>query len=443
MKNITILFGFLFTSSLCFAQYENFDLAKYKLPDIKRHQMDLELGANGNSYYGRLNFENSDASISDYYNANGNSSLGYSFFKNTEKVQGNLLVDLSTNFDVDKQEYNESVVTDEYQLYNTLIGSYEAKYFLRKEWFYLLDPYLYSSFNKQEDKVGKSDFKSKTFNPSLGGGFGKGRIEQVQDYRQAILIIKELEKRGVLNRTLTENEMIEFAQEISTVKNERFFDSRKRKEKELMTIDSFLKEKGLIRENDINYFVGTDDMWTYGALQIRESGTEWRVVFTPGYHYTDREGGERLYDAFNTGYKFEYKYRKPINIKWQFESDFELNHYYHKLLRQENISPVESKYRSNILFYNQVGYYPNTRTYITAYFSVVLENRSDEKFLDEDGYNEQIGLGTNAYYYLSEKLRFELALSYYWHNNTTYGRNVTDSLNKSFNYNLKLNYAIF
>jgi hypothetical protein len=443
MKRVIPLITFLLVSYISFAQYENFDLSKYKLPEIKRHQLDLELGADGNSYYGSINSESSDASVADYYNANGNGSLGYSFFNNTKKVQGNLKFNFSSNFDVDKQEYNEAVVTDEYKLSNTLIGSYAAKYFFKKEWFYSLHPYLYLKFNKQADKVSEYDFNSKTFNPSLGGGIGQGRIEQVQDYRQAILIIKELEKRGVLNRAVTENEMIEFAQEISSVKNTRFFDSRKRKEKELMTIDGFLKKKGLIRENDINYFVGMDDMWRYGALQIRESGTEWRVVFVPGYYYTDREGGEYLNDAFNTSYGFEYKYRKPINLKWQFESDVELYHYYHKLLRQKDISTSETKYRSNIFFYSGVGYYPNTRTYITAYLSMVLENRSDEKVLDANGYNERIGLGTNTYYYFSEKLRLEMGVSYFWRNNTTYGRGIKDSRNTSFYYNLQLNYAIF
>ena len=47
---------------------------------------------------------------------------------------------------------------------------------------------------------------------------GKGRIEQVEDARQAIYILENLDKQGVLNRKLTTEEIHAFAQTISTVK---------------------------------------------------------------------------------------------------------------------------------------------------------------------------------------------------------------------------------
>ncbi len=441
MKHFYPFFTFLFISYFSFGQYENFDLSKYKLPDIKRHQLYMDFGANGASKYRRVNYDNSDTNIEDDFNANINSSLLYSYFKNTEKVQGNLDVDFLTSFIRDKQERNSVVLDEESSFNNQLRVSYEAKYYLRNEWFYLLDPYLYLNYQKEKDDDWEFNSNSTTVNPSLSIGFGKGRIEQVQDYRQAILIINELAKRGVLNRTLTENEKIEFARKISTVKNERFFDSRKRKEKELIIIDNYLQEKGLIKENDINYFVGIDDMWGFGALQVRESGDEIKIVMFPGYYYSDWH--RNTLEQLNLGGAVRYKYRKPINIKWQLNTDLSLNHYYHKILKEDDISTTETKYRSNFIAENEVGYYPNTRTYITAHLLLIVENRSDNKVLDSDGYNERLSLGTNVYYYFSEKLRLGMDVSYDWNNNTTYGSLVSGSRNNSFNYSLSLNYAIF
>nr|WP_319269609.1 hypothetical protein [uncultured Draconibacterium sp.] len=441
MKRIYPFIAFLLFSYFSFAQYENVDLSKYKLPDIKRHQLDFEFGADGESEYRKVNYDSTETNIYDNSNAHINSNLLYSYFKNTEKVQGNLDIDFETSFISDRQEQNSEVWADKSTFNNVLRVSYEAKYFLRNKWFYLLDPYLYLSYNHQENDDRKSHSNSTSVSPSFGVGFGKGRIEQVQDYRQAILIINELEKRGVLNRTLTEDELLEFAQEISIIKNERFFDSRKRKEKELKTIHSFLHQRGLIADSDINYYVGLDDMWRYGARQTRESGDEIKFVVFPGYVYDNWSGN--IYEQLNLGGAIRYKYRKPLNLKWQFNSNLDLNHYYHKILDQDGISTSETKYRSNFIANSTVGYYPNTRTYISAHLSLVIENRSNEKVLDADGYSEHIRIATNAYYYISEKLRLGVDISYKWYNNATYGRTVTGSGSNNFNYDLALSYAIF
>jgi len=425
-----------------FAQYESFDLSKYKLPEIKRHQLDLEINTNGSSESSNANYIDSNSSKLDIFNIDGNGNLLYSVFKNTKKLQENLNAKISSSFFKEKTDLHPGIIEDS-EFNTTVKSSYEAKYFIRNKWFYLIDPYLYFNYMSQKDNDVDYTYKSSTVSPSVGLGFGKGRIEQVQDYRQAILIMNELEKRNVIKESLSEAEMLEFAEVISAIKNERFFDSRKKKEKELKVLDTFLQEKGLISQNDINYFTGLEDMWSFGALQIRENGTEWKVVFTPNYYYTDRQGGEQLYDAFNTGYGIEYKYRKPINLKWQFDSDFGLNFYYHKLLRQENISSSETKYSSNLLFNSRVGYYPNTRTYVRTYLIFVLKNSNDQKVLDSDGYATQISLGTSAYYYFSEKLRIGLDLSYGWFDNYLQGSAVSDSRRSDFQYSLNLNYAIF
>ncbi|MBK6283081.1 MAG: hypothetical protein IPF54_10840 [Draconibacterium sp.] len=77
--------------------------------------------------------------------------------------------------------------------------------------------------------------------------------------------------------------MVEFSTLISQLKNKRFFDSRKQKEAELVALDSFLVNKGIVDEKSIKYFTGLEDIWVFGGLQIRESGKQ--VLFSITWLY--------------------------------------------------------------------------------------------------------------------------------------------------------------
>ncbi len=47
MKHLSLLFNLMLVSLFSFSQVENYDLSKYKLPDIKRQQLDFNFQSNG------------------------------------------------------------------------------------------------------------------------------------------------------------------------------------------------------------------------------------------------------------------------------------------------------------------------------------------------------------------------------------------------------------
>ena len=83
------------------------------------------------------------------------------------------------------------------------------------------------------------------FTPSIGWGIG--RIENVTDARQAIYILEDFKKNGILSRDLTKDELFEFAQLISTVKNKRFLDSRLHRIDEITTMFNIVTGKQIGR----------------------------------------------------------------------------------------------------------------------------------------------------------------------------------------------------
>ncbi len=217
----------------------------------------------------------------------------------------------------------------------------------------------------------------------------KGRIEQVQDFRHAILIIEELEKRGVSNRNISEAEMIELSSLISQLKNKRFFDSRKQKEAELVALDSFLVNKGIVDEKSIQYFTGLEDIWSFGGLQVRESGKQVLFSITPGYNFDKdlEDEDNNINENLLMNYNLSFVSKNPISVKWQGNYDFGLNHEYLKRLQQQNERGGTKVMNPGRLLTVKVGYYPNTRTYFDLSSMFTLSNISDEKILDKEKYS--------------------------------------------------------
>ena len=127
-------------------------------------------------------------------------------------------------------------------------------------WFFEFNQDLRIAYsnNKNIIKTSSNITDRKTTSYSISGflpvKFGKGRIENVGDARQALFILESFEKQNLLLRELNAEDIIEFATLISQLKNKRFFDARLRKIGELKAIDEFLKTKNIISNPQIEYF---------------------------------------------------------------------------------------------------------------------------------------------------------------------------------------------
>lgn len=450
MKRYLLLFSLSIASLICSAQTEKFELSKYKLPDIKRQQLDFNFESSGektSSYFILSDDFNNDTLKNKTDQFTGDYNLSYSYYRNSPKIQSSVYAHSYGNYNKIKQNGTNYYSRDNYLFEDRLSVNYDLKYFITpSNWFVTTVPVCGFSYYNYKDKENEPIFEIKSLytNASVGIGGGKGRIEQVQDFRHAVLLIEEFEKRGVSKRNVSETEMMELSTLISQLKNKRFFDSRKQKEAELVALDSFLVDKGIVEEKSIQYFTGLEDIWSYGGLQVRESGKQVSFLITPGYNVDkDLNDDEKIYENFLTKYNLSFVSRNPISVRWQGDYNVGINHEYLKKLKQINTDRSDKGYESFLFVNGKLGYYPNTRTYFDLSGGLSVMNYSSESILDKENYSAGLEIITSAYYYISEKLRLGYTLSFRNSKNGIFNSNVENTYYKAFKYNLTINYAIF
>ncbi len=449
MKHLSFLFSLMLASLFSFSQVEDYDLSKYKLPDMKRQQLDFSFQSSGQntsskSFYDHENLRDTMKTENGQYS--GNYNLGYSYYRNTQKVQSSISANTYGNYNKTKRENSWYNPVDDSDFSNQLSFNYDLKYFFTPtNWFVTTAPRFDINFGKYKYHQSENDWKDLVTNSyvALGGGFG--RIEQVQDFRHAILLIEELDKRGVSKRNISELEMIELSTLISQLKNKRFFDSRKQKEAELVALDSFLVDKGIVDEKSIQYFTGLEDIWSYGSLQVRESGKQVLFSITPGYYYNKifDDSENNVLENISIQYNLSYFSKYPISLKWQANYDCGISHLYLKGLKPQNINGEDKSYETRAFANGQVGYYPNTRTYFDLSGNLNLFNFSNVNILDKEKYSAGIRIATSGYYYISEKLRAGYSVYYETSKNGIFNDNVENTYYKRLSYTINLNYAIF
>ncbi len=445
MKHFISLAAWLISTQITFAQTEKINLSDYKLPEMKRHQLDLSVNSQGSKLSSQYYYEyenQTDTFIRKENTFRGTGNLSYSFYQNSEKIQSDINSLIYGNYN--KSDYNNpNYGIDQTDFNSFLYFNYDLKYFLTPDnWFINVAPKIETSYNNYNQYNSESEYLNAS--PAIRIGGGKGRIEQVQDLRHAILLVEEFQKRGVSKRILTEQEILEFASLISQLKNQRFFDARKQKEKELVALDSFLVEKGALEDNDILYFTGLEDIWSYGGLQIRESGKQLIFTITPDYDYLKdlHKTENNITEDWSLFYNLAFISKKPLSIKWQTDYDLGIRHMSTYRLRQMYEGIPEQSYFSEIYLNSQIGYYPNTRTNFIVNGKFDLANYSDEKIFDKENFGIEFIFSTSGYYYISEKLRLGYSIQFDALKGV-FNSKTQDNYQKHLNYNFNLNYAIF
>lgn len=452
MKHFISLTVLLISVQITLAQTKKIDLSDYELPEMKRHQLDFSINSSGRSEGYHQNYAHVPDTVwlnSESYQGDGN--LTYSYYRNTKRLQSAMSTGISS-YGYSRNAEEADIILNEN---NTLQGNFTLNYDIKlfdnsNKWFITSVPFVNLSYYKSENDSWNSDkSESKNFRTSasfqIGGGIG--RIEQVGDLRHAILILSELQDRGKLSRESGKAETIELAKLISKLKNLRFFDSRKRKEADLVTIDSFLVSKGLVSETDISYFIGLEDIWVYGG-NFRESGNQLiftanpyymhnNVNYTPKYYENDKK------EDFQMGYKLQYISRNPVSIKWQMDYDLGIVHSSTKHLQQLSSLSPDKSYYTEAYIKGALGYYPDTRTYLFLSGETGISNQSNEKALDGESYRFNYSISGNAYYYISERLRLNLFVRYGHTLMHIFNSDIPNLAGSSFYYNFSFNYAIF
>lgn len=422
-----------------FGQLSNFDLSKYKLPDLDRRTLETNFNISGNNNYDKAPNQTIDWPEEIRTNQySGNIHLNYNHYISNSKYQreSNLRLDFSSGFYKRKENkdalYKNNIIAPSlnYQLENRKYynGSsfFETDFALNYQ-YRNNKRYSKSSFESSENK---ENLETHSFLAYIPIKLGKGRIEPVQDARHAVYLFDELSKIERLSTDKTDEEIIELAKLISQLKNKRFFDSRLRRMAEIESVDSFLISNNYIPKQDARYFTTLSDFWAYGNRPLRNSGTRFSGAIRPGYYFDGFNNTEEQYsidDRYNLTALLldggiEYKREKPINLFWQ--NSIDLNCFVGIIEGKLNdkTNSVENKIRiPNIQlgFYQTIGFYPNTRTEMSFRYSVQyvqLFDKSDlqNEILGAEGKGAKGATELSIDYYISPKFRLNFTSSFYY-----------------------------
>ena len=447
-------------------EYTNFDIGKYTTPDIVRNQLDINVDFR--SVNTRTDYSSQDRDV-EYERSSiyGNVSSFFSRYVNTRKRISNLTGNLSLGEEYfsrkDKQTfkfYNSNIIDNESSSLqqNSLNLTWSNKWYFSKLIYldYGIRSYVsyISTHNKTKNQAEEDNEKQKAFSFSLSPqlGVGYGRIENVQDARQAVYIANALSKKMVLARNLSDDELFELSQIASTVKNKRFLDSRLHLIEEITKLDSFFVSNNLLADNGAAYFTTLNDMWLYGDLFSRQSGYELSFLVRPYFDYQDRKYTPVTIDNNSTIKQYiaslNFNYEKPFKLNWQHSLTSEIfgDIYSSSVQNKEtnNNYKNSTEYKAfGALAYYSLGYFPNTRTNIQVATSQRIQKvRYDD---EQNAIHFLSTLNANLYYYFSPNLRLTGNCELRYSPNRVKGNEGNYSNEHAFSsyFNVRLTYFIF
>jgi len=422
------------------AQEYRYDISKYYTPDIVRNSLDLNFNSSGGlsntatTYYSPI-YQGVPNDSLKTSNVNGQLYSTFSHNKNTRKLISSInltgIFSLSSNTDNPSNEVNKEHRSNSS---NNLNFNTSNRHYYSSNHFISYGASSFFTYNISKDVTGnKSVFTNRYQNDLNIGlnpyiGIGIGRIEQVEDARQAIYILEELSKKGVLTRQLTNDEIFNLSQQISRVKNKRFLDSRIHLMEEIASVDSFFVRNSLLNKEDATYFTNLYDLWINGANFSRKSGQSFEISFIPSGSL-DKSKDEYLSSTQNETFQNNkqnwgyggnlnliYNYEKPVYLNWQHSVTVSMNGSTGYINEKDLQSTILNKNSTSGIGLNgsyTLGYYPTTRTNLSVGISEIFNQNYSKpdisSIFDSVGWikshNSTTRIIFSAYYYLSRQLR--------------------------------------
>ena len=472
-KIFTSLIFCFFLSAVSFntlAQEYRYDISKYYTPDIVRNRLDVSFNTNNSFSNSKSIIDTTRLTYST--NMNGMITPDFQTYTNTRSRLSNFQISgqFSDTY-YSSGSINDSNPNKDFDSENNLLLNYSNRFYNLKNQFLIagIASNFQAQINNRNSSYGTNHIKetyhdySLSITPTIGVGLG--RIEQVEDARQAIYILEDLSKKGVLNRKLNDTEIFQFAQQISRVKNKRFLDYRLHLIDEITAVDSFLINNNLLKNSDARYFTSLYDNWQYGALFSRKSGQSVEIKFEPYYNWNyykvnplDSTYRRQVNQTIiRGGLSLVYTYEKPKNLNWQHSATVSLNGYtdlsntinqngYNVYQMGGNFSLNGYTTKSiNLSGTYTLGFYPSTRT------NVNIGARQNTSML----YYKELNINSNswgkslisstelyfsAYYYLSQQVRLSVGANIR-NNYTNYYPNSDNQL--YLNFGGTLSYSLF
>jgi hypothetical protein len=443
----------LFSVKTSVAQNTTFKLSDYKNPDYFYQTLDLNFGLNNSLSLQKYNSESDDYNLNNYRFV-GDVQLYFSNYANSLKSQSEMHASISGNLTntsslYARETYNSESKLNDFSHNESFNINGLKRFYNAKQNYFEVNGSLGLGYSGSSGKnrgynadtlFGSNTNKNKNFRNSVSGSLliGNGRIEQVQDARLALFLLDDLKRLNREKRLSSDEDVIELARLITSLKYKRFFDDRLRKIAEISAIDSFMQLKGIVSKTDAAYFTSLNDNWDFANNPVRNSG--WRLytgiegrfdyfyskniseIIMPSPEFTERNDNRHGISAFAVA---GLTHEKPISLKWQQSASIKAmigTHFRQsetKITDSPDLNVYDGALPTVYLAANfGYGYYPNSRTWLTANWSLVsrfekqyLGTTKEDKENSFNTYYTYTGPQVQAYYYLSEKLRLSLSFS--------------------------------
>ena len=449
MKKLCFYLLFLLPA-VAYAQTDDYRLDSYVNPDYKRKELNFNFGSSIdiNSQKTKIS-GNADIDKKNQF-FNGVLNTWFNQVANTAKKQTSTSLGLAFSGNYQKDGFSE----ENNKNYGIQLNYYHTGYYYVKDKRFIeFSPTVYFTHNASDKEYkyprvpDEEAFNSIGTQFSFKLGIGKGRIERVEDAYSAMYILSDLKKNGSLKKTLNQDEVNRLAQQITSIKNKRQFDSRVKLIEEITVVDSFLTANGYTDTGKTApHFTSLYDNWLYAGHFERKAGSRFSIGVSP-FHSWNRNKMEyepenlSNYTNYNSVTRasayVSYEYEKPANLYLQHSVYTEIRGEWTKMRSRKGA------FGPNFFGEYGLGYFPNTRTHIQSLFYVNYFSMYNDEYSDS---HVNSGLRLNLYYYLSPQLRLsadsELTFGYNKQKDKKYDTNYSSN-SPNFSFNIGLQYSFF
>jgi len=246
MKQLLYTIIFFLSLTSVFSQNNiNLDLNEYVRPDFRRYSFDFTP-----SFFANLNYEpNSLKEFSGGFDFN--SSARFDRRKNSESVQSDYTIRPRISLGSSNKSGSDFLIGVKASGFN--------RFFHKPKQFFIVQGDFDGTFNS--DNRQNSDGLNISIRPSVGYGFG--RIEYVGNGAHVLRILNMLKDQGQLDAIPDSTVIMELIDLVTELKNQRFFDSRLQRIREMETILERLSVTGTVVNPDYLAFSLISDAYVY------------------------------------------------------------------------------------------------------------------------------------------------------------------------------------
>jgi hypothetical protein len=344
-------------------------LKNYKAPDFRFKALTASFDGFGQGRTTELDNE---------HRVTMNGGLYHSRVTNNKFYQGSISAATHNTFSIRNAN---SVVTQ--GLLSRNYSTMHNRYYKNNGWFLGLHDHSTLNFS-QTNSNEQADF---AFRPAFS--VGHGRVEPVSFGRMAMDIERLLSIGNRLAPGFSQENRTALADEIGRITYKRYFDTRLARIYQLQQLDSVLQKMGVVNECDIVYFSLLQDAFFYSDYRSRLSGLRHEFGLTPAIVLnTNGNSGLMAYGFYSFDFFLPQSYAVQHDISVSVLGGY-----------RENGSFGGEDFPAWLDASYTFGYYPTTRTYLSAGLSGGLN-------LDEGNLGYVAGTTIKSYYYISPRVRF-------------------------------------